>query len=210
MSEYGSSSAVDTNPTTTAAFSPQSISNAPSATRTRSAIIVHQKSPLLVATPPQVTRALAHSHPFLLPLNKVVGLVTWTSGDPWESFLLVAVFWAVVLYGDPVLRWAGPVLLVSALIAGMYARRYSPLSATTSIKEKPRSSRHDDSKNDYRHQKSLDEIVETLNEFTSRCNILMEPLLDLTDFLSTQQSAIDVTTRPALTALFIRILLVSP
>src|SRR5689334_5484519 len=103
------------NPTY-ASFSPATLSStAPSATsaaKRRSTILVHQKSPLLLATPPQITRALAYSHPFLLPLNKLVGLLTWTTGDPWESFLLVAVFWASVLYGDVVVRLAGPVVLV--------------------------------------------------------------------------------------------------
>lgn len=61
-----------------------------------------------------------------------------------------------------------------------------------------------------KHQKSLDEIVETLTVFTSRCNILLEPFMQLTDFLSTQRTATTATTRPALTTLFIRILFISP
>ena len=61
-----------------------------------------------------------------------------------------------------------------------------------------------------RHHKSLDEIVETLREFTTRCNLLLDPFLRLTDFLSTQRTPTSATTRPALTTLFIRILLVTP
>lgn len=61
-----------------------------------------------------------------------------------------------------------------------------------------------------RHQKTLDEIVKTLKEFTGRCNILLEPLLELTDFLSTQRTPTSATTRPALTTLFVRILLCTP
>lgn len=61
-----------------------------------------------------------------------------------------------------------------------------------------------------KHQKTLDEIVETLKEFTARCNILLEPLLLLTDFLSTQRTATSATTRPALTRLLVRILLCTP
>lgn len=61
-----------------------------------------------------------------------------------------------------------------------------------------------------KHQKTLDEIVETLKEFTARCNILLEPLLELTDFLSTQRTATSATTKPALTTLFVRILLCTP
>lgn len=202
--DYGQS---DSLPPTVAAFSPSTITGSALTSRQRSSVIVHRKSPLLVATPPPITRALAYSHPFLLPLNKLVGLVTWTTGDPWQSFLLVATFWAVVLYSDVIILWAGPILVVVGLILGMYGRRYSPLSSTTKTGEKHQSKAAADST---RHHKSLDDIVETLRTFTTRCNILLEPLLDLTDFLSTQRTATSATTRPALTALFLRILLVTP
>ncbi|CAG8958732.1 hypothetical protein HYFRA_00011575 [Hymenoscyphus fraxineus] len=202
----------DPNPPTVASFSPVTLSHVSSANKQRSTILVHQKSPLLIATPPQITRALAYSHPFLLPLNKLVGLLTWTTDDPWESFLLVAGFWAVVLYGDTLMRYAGPVVVVIGLILGMYSRRYSPLSSTgvTGEKLKKGHKREASEATNTKHQKTLDEIVETLKIFTSRCNVLLDPLLELTDFLSTQRTATSATTRPALTTLLLRILLVTP
>ncbi|KGM92636.1 uncharacterized protein PADG_11088 [Paracoccidioides brasiliensis Pb18] len=111
--------AADGAPPTVAAFAPTTISGLSLASRQRSTIVVHRKSPLLVATPPPVTRALAYSHPFLLPLNRLAGLLSWTTGDPWESFLLVACFCATVLYGDVILLWAGPLLVVLGLILAM-------------------------------------------------------------------------------------------
>ena len=207
-------SSYDPNPPTIAAFSPAAASGYSASSKQRSTIIVHKKSPLLVATPPQITRALAHSHPFLLPLNKLAGLLTWTSNDPWESYLLVAAFWAVTLYGDQIIRYASPVIIVTVLILGMYSRRYSPLSSTSRTGEKhnPKSHRREPSEasSSSPHHKSLDEIVDTLQELTNRCNILLEPFLTLTDFLSTQRTPTSATTRPALTTLFIRILLVTP
>jgi hypothetical protein len=198
---------------TIAAFSPTSTSGYSATSKQRSTIIVHKKSPLLVATPPQITRALAHSHPFLLPLNKVAGLISWTSDDPWESYLLVAAFWAISLYGDYILRFASPVIVVTTLILGMYSRRYSPLSSTSRTGEKhnPKSHQREPSEaSSSPHHKSLDEIVDILQQFTTRCNILLDPFLTMTDFLSTQQSPTSATTRPALTTLFIRILLITP
>ncbi|OLN94125.1 Peroxisomal membrane protein PEX30 [Colletotrichum chlorophyti] len=230
-------------PPTYATFSPVTLSaNTPSRSSHRSTIIVHQKSPLLLATPPQITRALAYSHPFLLPLNKLAGLLTWTTDDPWESFLLVAAFWAIVLYGDIVVRMAGPIVVVLTLILGMYGRRFSPLSSSgwaepaskdvsgaqstgsaggnkgqksTSKNNAGGSTakghhRGDSEATNTRHQKTLDEIVDTLKEFTGRCNVLLEPLLELTDFLSTQRTPTSATTRPALTTLFVRILFCTP
>ena len=201
----------DPNPPTYATFSPSTLGQSTPQTKLRSAILVHQKSPLLAATPPQITRVLAYSHPFILPLNKLVGLVTWTTGDPWESFLLVASFWAIVMYGDVVTRYAGPIIVVSVLILGMYTRRYSPLSSTGWTGEKgQKGHKRAESDSEIKHHKSLEEIVDSLKLFTSRCNILLDPFLRLTDFLSTQRTATSATTRPALTVLFIRILFVLP
>ena len=199
----------DANPPTFAAFSPSAL-NSYSASRQRSTVVVHRKSPLLVATPPIVTRALAFSHPFLLPLNQLIGLITWTSGDPWESFLVIAGFWAITLYGDVMIRYTGPLLIVSFVIIGMYSRRYSPLSSSRQTNEKFKDSKKDHAEGTMRHQKSLDEIVETLTVFASRCNVLLEPFMQFTEFLSTQRTATSATTRPALTTMFIRILFITP
>ncbi|KAJ9632411.1 hypothetical protein H2203_000816 [Taxawa tesnikishii (nom. ined.)] len=182
------------NPPTVAAFSPNSHS-----------FHTKQRSTILV------TRALAYSHPFIIPLNKLAGLLSWTTGDRWESFLFVALFWFTVLYGDHILRYAGPLVLVTLFILGMYLRRYSPLSSTGWTGEKKsKTHKRQDSDTQIKHRKSLDEILATLQTFTTRCNILLDPLLRMTDFLSTQQTATSATTRPALTTLFIRILLTSP
>ena len=209
-----------------AAFSPSPSSNhsSSSAHHTRRTLLVHQKSPLLIATPPQITRALAYSHPFISPLSKFLGLLSWSTNDPWESFLLVAGFWAVVLYGDVILRFTGPLLMGAGLILGMYSRRYSPLSSTgwasqaaTTDQKSDKNEKSDEAKPTKKeqqgsstHHKSLDEIVATLQTFTTRCNLLLDPFLTLTDFLSTQHTATTATTRPALTALFMRLLMVAP
>lgn len=190
-------------------FSPAS--SLPASLKQRSTILVHQKSPLLIATPPQITRALAYAYPFLSPLNRLTGLLSWTTGDPWESFLLLASFWALTIYGDTILRLAGPTIVAIGLMVGMYTRRFSALSSTGWSPEKTTPSHaRKESDSTVRHQKSLDEIVETLRVFTSRCNILLDPFLRMTDFLSTQQTATSATTRPALIALFLRLLLVTP
>ncbi|KAL9057556.1 MAG: hypothetical protein Q9162_002289 [Coniocarpon cinnabarinum] len=197
-----------------AAFSPTSSSDKTGHHR-RTTLLVHQKSPLLVATPPQVTRALAYSHPFISPLSKFAGLLSWSTPDPWESFLLVAAFWAVVLYGDTILRTTGPLLFAAFLIFGMWSRRFSPLSSIgwavsqRTVKDPARQHARKESQS-ASHHKSLDEILQSLQTLTTRCNILLEPLLDLTDFLSTQHTATTATTRPALTALFTRLLFVTP
>lgn len=202
---------MDNDPPTVAAFSPEGSSHSPLVTGSqRATILVHQKSPLLVATPPQITRALAYSHPFIRPLNHFVGLLSWTTGDSWESFLLVAVFWAICLYGDVITKFAAPLFVVVGLISAMYVRRFSQLSSTGWTGEKRKSLVKRESESHVSQHKSLEDIVETLRLFTSRCNILLDPFLRMTEFLSTQTTATAATTKPALTALFVRIMLITP
>lgn len=149
---------------------------------------MHQKSPLLVATPPQVTRALSRAYPWIRAGDYAFGLLTWTSGDPWESFIVVGVFWFVALYGGVVLRWAGNIAVVAILIAAMFLRRYSEGETTT----------------------TLDEILSSLNSLTHRVEIFCAPCSTLLNTLSSEKNATTATTRPKLTRLFVRILLLSP
>ncbi len=200
---------------TYAAFTPQtpnSYKTSPLQAQQQSTVLVHQKSPLLVATPPQITRALAHLYPYLLLLNRLAGLLTWTTGDIWESFLLLATFWAVTLYGDVVIRYAGPLVGILGFMAAMYARRFSIFSSKngwTGTKEGKEKS-EDSSEKSVSHRRSLDDIVETVRLFTARCDILLEPFLEVTTALSTQRTATSATTQPALITLFIRALILSP
>lgn len=187
---------------TSASFSPAHTSSGNDQTKT---LLIHQKSPLLITTPPQITRALAFSHPFLLPLTHLMGLLSWTSNDPWESYLLLASFWALVVYGDALIRWTGPIFMIGILLIAVYSRRYSPLS-TKSFSDLSTKSETESIK----HQKSLDEIVNALSVFTSRCNILAEPWLQLTDYLLTQITPTSITTKPARTNLLLRTLIITP
>ncbi|KAI5300507.1 peroxisome- protein, partial [Ascosphaera atra] len=185
----GASTSGDANISeTTAAFSPSTIAGSSLASRRRSALIVRRKSPLLAATPPTVTRALAYSHPYIVFLTRLLGLLTWTTGDPWESYLVVAAFWFLVLHGDFIILCGGPLLLICGLIFMLYSR-YSPPSSSKDEADAAASGR------------TLDEVVETLREFTTKCNILVEPLLDVMDFLATQQKATSASARPAMTVL---------
>jgi hypothetical protein len=109
----------DPNPPTIAQFS-----KSPSAAEKASYHQIFQKSPLLASTPPQITRALSQIYPYARFLNRVAGLITWTTEDPWESFLLVATFWAIALYGDLALIWAGNLLVVLVLALGTYFSNY--------------------------------------------------------------------------------------
>lgn len=113
----------------------------------------------------------------------------------------------------------------AALIVGMYGRRYSPLSVgavaepAREVKDAasdaaPESrARHQRARSELastKHHKTLDDMINMLKEFTGRCNVFMEPLLEMTDFLGTQRTPTSATTKSALTALFVRLVVITP
>lgn len=175
---------------TTAPFSPPSASRASRS----STFQVHQKSPLLVATPPQITRALSRAYPWINTLDHALALLTWTSADPWESFIVVAVFWGATLYGAELLKWAGNVVAVALLVAAMYLRHRHNREAATAGSGIT----------------TLDEIIETLVTLNTRVELVLGPIKTMLQVLSSEKNATTATTRPKLTTLFVRILLLTP
>jgi hypothetical protein len=74
---------------------------------------------LLDSTPPQIVRALGQAEPLIRGLNAALGLLTWTSGDDWNSFFLLVGWWVICLYGYWILKFAGNFVPV-AIIALTY------------------------------------------------------------------------------------------
>ena len=209
-----SSSSHSSQSTTRAAFSPPGAGNIPSSSQSsqKATVVVHEKSPLLVATPPQITRALSHLYPYLLLLNWLAGLLTWTTGDIWESFLLLAGFWAITLYGDCVMRYAGPLVVVSGLMVALHVRRRSTLFLLSESTGKNGDQKG--SGKSVSHRRSLDDIVDCVTLFTARCDVLLEPFLQVTNFLSmnrtTRSTTSTASSQPVLLTLFIRALFMTP
>lgn len=125
---------------------------------------LEKSSPLLASTPPAVARTLSRAYPFVRGLNRVFGLLTWTSGDPWASFLLVAAFWLLVLYGSTLMHYFGSFALAGAL----YASRQSVTASSGPSREKERERA--------RPNPSLDEIVSSVDVLTTRLHLLVSPL----------------------------------
>ncbi|KAM9902971.1 hypothetical protein OXX69_008101 [Metschnikowia pulcherrima] len=75
-----------------------------------------QTSPLLSSTPPTVAKALIRAYPYLLIVNKVLSVATWTNDDPWVNIVLMLTYTFAVLYFEAVVTWAGHLLLVLVVI----------------------------------------------------------------------------------------------
>jgi hypothetical protein len=122
-------------------------------------------TPLLSSTPPSITRALSKAYPFISLIDKLFSLLTWTSDDPWKSFLLVISWVTLVLYYDTIIGlFAYPLYVGIILALSIYIKNQtfaiSPSSAVASSAFNP----------------TLDEIIQTLSNLTLRINLFLAPL----------------------------------
>lgn len=118
-----------------------------------------QTSPLLSSTPPTVTKALRNAYPFILASDHALAVLTWTSSDPWKSFLLLVGWATVVIYFEILLRYFGHLLCVATIAGYVWARGHVQKSA--------------------REQPTLDAIVHTLNNVATRLDVFMAPITSL-------------------------------
>ncbi|KAK9472776.1 integral peroxisomal membrane peroxin-domain-containing protein [Dipodascopsis tothii] len=120
---------------------------------------INQTSPLLSSTPPTITRALSLAYPYIWAADKVFGLLTWTSGDPWASFLLVVGWAAVVVHWEALVEYMGHLLAVGGLAAYVYYKD----RAAREQEEHP----------------TLDAIIAALTTLTTRADMFFAPLTNL-------------------------------
>ena len=76
-------------------------------------------SPLLISTPPVITKTLINLYPYLLIADKFLSVITWTCNDIWPSVLTVIVYITVTLYLEPLVTYFGHIIV--ALVFFGYA-----------------------------------------------------------------------------------------
>lgn len=122
-------------------------------------------TPLLSNTPPTITRALSKAYPFISLTDKFLSLLTWTSDDPWKSFLLVISWITLVLYYDTIIGlFAYPVYIGLILALYLYIQTQALIVSTSSTAKSSTPN------------PTLDEIVQTLSNLTLRINLFLAPL----------------------------------
>lgn len=163
----GPADATDSKATTTAVHA----SFSPSSTS-----LPQHTSPLLSSTPPAVTKALSQAYPYILTADYIFSLLTWTNDDSWKSFLLCISWTTLVLYQEFLLMYFGHILIVGAIAGYVYFDK----TVEKEQKEHP----------------TLDAMVHTLTNVTSRVNLFLSPITSLS--LTTQD-----VTRLFFTTLFL-------
>lgn len=78
-----------------------------------------QTLPMLSLTPPTVAKALVKAYPYLVIVNRLLAVATWTNDNQWINLTLVALFALTVLYFETLVVWLGHIILVA--IVTVYA-----------------------------------------------------------------------------------------
>ncbi|KAG6891742.1 hypothetical protein C0992_006162 [Termitomyces sp. T32_za158] len=85
---------------------------------------------LATTVPAPLTAALVPHAPLLAVLRRALQIVAWKSSW-YDAFLAVALWWALCLLADPVLRYLLPLLIVVAVVAIPWHQRPAPATETT-------------------------------------------------------------------------------
>lgn len=118
-----------------------------------------QTSPLLSSTPPTVAKALVKAYPYLLIVNKLLAVATWTNDDYWVNVVLMCLYGFAVLYFEILVTWLGHLILVGAVI--MYAVLNNKIVEETNLKP------------------TLDDVVQALTTTCIKADILLSPITAL-------------------------------
>lgn len=118
-----------------------------------------QSSPLLSSTPPTVAKALVKAYPYLLIVNKLLAVATWTNDDYWINVVLMCLYGFVVLYFETLVTWLGHLILVGAVIV------YAVLN--------------DKIVEEANNRPTLDDVVQALTTTCIKADILLSPITAL-------------------------------
>lgn len=118
-----------------------------------------QTSPLLSSTPPTVSKALVKAYPYLLIVNKLLSIVTWTNDDYWVNIIIMSCFSLGVLYFENLVVWSGHIIIVLVLI--LYSVMNNRILEET--KAKP----------------TLDDVVQVLTATSIKADMLLNPITSL-------------------------------
>ncbi|CCE78229.1 Piso0_000846 [Millerozyma farinosa CBS 7064] len=118
-----------------------------------------QTSPLLSSTPPTVAKSLVRSYPYLLIVNKLLSIITWTNDDYWINVIIVSAYAMAVMYFEKLVTWFGH-LIVVGLIA-LYALLNQHIIEETNL------------------HPTLDDVVQALTTTSIKADMLLNPITTL-------------------------------
>ncbi|CAK9440409.1 uncharacterized protein LODBEIA_P45090 [Lodderomyces beijingensis] len=125
----------------------------------RTVAVKPQSSPLLSTTPPSVSKALVNSYPYLLIINKLLSIMTWTNEDYWVNVVLISLYALAILYFESIVTWFGH-LIIAAVIT-LYALLNNKIIEEANL------------------HPTLDDVVQALNSTCIKADMLLLPITSL-------------------------------
>lgn len=152
-------------------------------------------SSLLKDTPPSIVVALTQLQPVIRVLDTVLAWITWTSEDHWSSFLLLASWWLVCLYGHAVLYYGGNWAILLALGVGYVRKKTLARRVARAVQHgaEPDAVLRSSKGRQKDTQELLDNTLYELDCFRARCSLVsssIEPMVQLLTWEDPRQSAI--------------------
>ncbi|KAG7194519.1 peroxisome- protein [Scheffersomyces spartinae] len=118
-----------------------------------------QTSPLLLSTPPTVSKSLVKSYPYLLVLNKILSILTWTNDDYWVNITILSLYLLFIMYFENIITWFGHLIIVGAV--GVYVVLNNRVVEEASL------------------HPTLDDVVQVLTTTCVKADILLSPITTL-------------------------------
>lgn len=119
-----------------------------------------QTLPLLSSTPPIVSKALIKAYPYLIIVNKILSILTWTNEDYWVNMVILLTTSIFILYFENLITYVGHIiLLMSITFYALINNRILQSSQTVNP--------------------TLDEIIQQLTTTCINSDILLSPITNL-------------------------------
>lgn len=116
-------------------------------------------SPLLTSTPPTISKALVRLYPYLIVIDDILDVITWTGKNVWGSILMLCLFASTVLYFETLVKYFGHLAIIAILWG--YSLLDNHIEGTLSSSP------------------TLEDIASLMNRVSLKSDILLSPMVNL-------------------------------
>ncbi|KOG98002.1 peroxisome biogenesis protein [Saccharomyces eubayanus] len=116
-------------------------------------------SPLLTSTPPTISKALVRLYPYLIIIDDILDVITWTGTNIWSSILMLCLFAGMVLYFETLVKYFGHLAIIAILWG--YSLLDNHIEGTLSSSP------------------TLEDIASLMNRVSLKSDILLSPMVNL-------------------------------
>ncbi|CAI4046832.1 hypothetical protein SKDZ_12G3530 [Saccharomyces kudriavzevii ZP591] len=116
-------------------------------------------SPLLTSTPPTISKALVKLYPYLILIDGILNVITWTGKNIWSSILMLCLFITSVVYFETLVKYFGHLAIIAILWGYSLLDNHIENTLTSSP--------------------TLEDIALLMNRVSLKSDILLSPMVNL-------------------------------